>query len=106
MSSSNTSMELEKPTRPTITAPERIPRWRLVIDQARITQAVLDEQYEGQGSAESPFIVNWIEKDPGNPLLWSSGFRWWICAINALVTLAVAINSSAFSGRYFTGSIP
>ncbi|KAF1348048.1 MFS multidrug transporter-like protein [Delphinella strobiligena] len=68
------------------------------IDQERITLDVLNEAYEGQGTHESPYIVTWIEKDPGNPLQWSNGFRWWICAINVLVTLAVALNSSAFSG--------
>lgn len=79
--------------------PSDIPRWRLILDQERITLDVLNEAYDGQGTHESPYIVTWIEKDPGNPLQWSNGFRWWICAINALVTLAVALNSSAFSGK-------
>lgn len=72
-----------------------------MIDQDRITQDVLTEQYEGEGTPESPYIVQWIEKDPGNPQNWSNKFRWWICAINALVTLAVALDSSAFSGEFY-----
>ncbi|KAL1304265.1 hypothetical protein AAFC00_000676 [Neodothiora populina] len=99
--SSTTSADIEKPTMSSGThldLPERIPRWRMVFDKARITRAVYDEKYEGEGTDESPYIVTWIENDPGNPYTWPNGFRWWICAINAFVTLAVAINSSAFSG--------
>jgi hypothetical protein len=55
-----------------ITAPKAIPPWRLVLSHARITQAVVTHQYSSDSTTDNPYIVAWVESDPGNPMEFSS----------------------------------
>ncbi len=96
--SPNTNME-EKSTVAT-NLPSRIPPWRMVLDQERITSSVLNHPYDGKGTAEDPYIVTWIDNDHGNPMTFSKSFRWTICMLHAAATFVVALDSSAFSGPY------
>jgi hypothetical protein len=77
---------------------KRIPHWRLMIDQSRITPAVMTHKYEGSGTEVSPFIVSWIPNDPGNPMEFPTFKKWALSGIGAVSMLAVAFSSSAFSG--------
>ena len=83
-----------------VETPKRIPHWRLMIDQSRITNAVTTHQYEGAGTEEDPFIVTWIPDDPGNPMEFTTLKKWAVSGIAAVSMLAVAFNSSAFSGMF------
>jgi hypothetical protein len=78
--------------------PTKISAWRTVVDQARITQAVVDHKYEGSGTREDPYIVTWIERDPGNPMELPSARKWGASIVVAVGMLATAFSSSAFSG--------
>lgn len=82
-----------------VSAAKRIPHWRLVIDQSRITEGVVTHKYEGAGTEEDPFIVTWIPGDPGNPMEFTAFKKWAVSGIAAVSMLAVAFNSSAFSGK-------
>lgn len=79
--------------------PKRIPHWRLVIDQVRITPAVIAHKYDGAGTDADPFIVTWIPHDPGNPMEFSTPKKWFLSSISAVSMLATAFCSSAFSGK-------
>lgn len=79
--------------------PRPLPLFRLVVDQARVTEDVLQYPYEGSGTTEDPFVVTYIPNDAGNPFNWSSGLRWAITLVVAVETLSVAFASSAFSGE-------
>jgi len=79
--------------------PTNLPLSRLVLDQARVTKDVLHHQYAGAGTKESPYVVTWIENDPGNPLTWKKSFKWTVTMIAAIATLSTAFASSAFSGE-------
>jgi multidrug resistance protein len=81
-----------------VARPSRIPLHRLVLDQERITRAVLNASYEGQGTGNDPYVVTWIDDDPGNPMVFAKWQKWAICMLQAIVTFVVALNSSAFSG--------
>jgi hypothetical protein len=81
-----------------VARPSRIPIQRLVVDQERITRAVLNASYEGQGTDSDPYVVTWIDDDPGNPMVFAKWHKWAICMLQAVVTFVVALNSSAFSG--------
>lgn len=83
-----------------IVAQKKIPFWRLITDHARITPEVTDHKYDGSGTEEDPYIVTWIHNDPGNPMDFPPKRKWAIAAVAAISTLAVAFNSSAYSGRY------
>jgi hypothetical protein len=82
-----------------IEVPDSIPQWRLLIDQSRITQDVVAHEYEGSGTEEDPFIVNFLSKDTGNPMQFPSSRKWFISMVAAMSMLATAFVSSAFSGR-------
>lgn len=52
---------------------ERVPHWRLVLNQATITDAVLNYNYQGAGKEEDPYLVEWIPNDPQNPMNFPTG---------------------------------
>ncbi|KJZ69078.1 hypothetical protein HIM_11528 [Hirsutella minnesotensis 3608] len=76
----------------------RIPFWRMVVDQAAITPEVTNYRYAGSGTAEDPFLVEWIPDDPRNPIFFSNPVKWFITIMVGIITLAVALVSSAYSG--------
>ncbi|KAH6652576.1 putative MFS multidrug transporter [Truncatella angustata] len=78
--------------------PTRIPFWRKVVDQAGITESVMNHPYPGSGTAEDPYTVIWIPGDERNPQNFSAGTKWSITFVVALATLAVALVSSAYTG--------
>jgi multidrug resistance protein len=78
--------------------PRPLSLFRLVIDQARVTEDVINHPYQGDGTKEDPYIVTYIPHDAGNPFTWTTGRRWIIAMIVAVETLATAFASSAFSG--------
>ncbi|KIV89027.1 hypothetical protein PV10_08645 [Exophiala mesophila] len=78
--------------------PPPLSLFRLVLDQARVTEEVVAHEYEGAGTTEDPYIVTYIPNDAGNPFTWTQGRRWFVTGIVALETLCTAFCSSAFSG--------
>jgi multidrug resistance protein len=53
--------------------------------------------YEGNGTTESPFIVTWIENDPRDAQNFSNVKKWCLTMLVAIVTMAIALISSAYS---------
>jgi hypothetical protein len=76
----------------------RIPYWRLVVEQGIVTQEIIDYSYPGSGTEEDPYVVTWIPDDPRDPMRFSPGKKWSITIVMALATLAVSLDSSAYSG--------
>ncbi|KAJ4161601.1 uncharacterized protein LMH87_007632 [Akanthomyces muscarius] len=63
-----------------------------------VTRAVIDHEYHGKGTAELPFVIDFLPEDSFNPLSFSKGRKWLIITIQASATLAVTFASSAYSG--------
>lgn len=76
----------------------KVSHWRLLKDQAGVTPEVLSHKYAGHGTAESPYLVEFLPKDHWNPLTHSHVFKWTIALTQAGATLAVTFASSAYSG--------
>lgn len=72
--------------------------FKLLYDQAGVTHEVLHHDYPGDGTPESPYLVEFIPNDPRNPMSFSKAKKWSITILNAIATLAVAFASSAYSG--------
>ncbi|GFF48458.1 MFS multidrug transporter, putative [Aspergillus udagawae] len=53
--------------------------------------------YDGQGTQEDPFIVEFQKDDPGNPMNWSQLRKWFITAIVTFSVFAITFTSSAYS---------
>ncbi|KAJ9154866.1 Fluconazole resistance protein 1 [Pleurostoma richardsiae] len=79
----------------------RISHFRLVIDQAGVTPEVLNHTWQGQGTEESPYIVEFLPSDPRNPFQFPKWKKWFITILQAIATLAVAFVSTAYSGGVF-----
>jgi len=78
--------------------PSSVPHWKLVWDQGLITPEVVRWEYDGSGTEEDPYVVDWIDNDPRNPMLFSEVKKWSITILVAIATLAVAFVSSAYTG--------
>ena len=70
----------------------------VLLDQAGLDDEVLHFPYAGHGTAESPYLVDFLPNDPRNPMTFSKVYKWVITIIAAVSTLAVAFSSSAYSG--------
>jgi MFS family permease len=78
--------------------PRSIPFWRLVTQPGAITQEVFDHHYDGSGTDDDPYVVQWMPKDFRNPLQLSTRMKWSITMVAAMETLVVALVSSAYTG--------
>lgn len=72
--------------------------WFLVRHPSGVTNAVLHYRYPGQGTTESPYVVDFLPQDGSNPQQYSQSKKWTITMLQALATLAVAFVSTAYSG--------
>ncbi|PPQ86304.1 hypothetical protein CVT24_006487, partial [Panaeolus cyanescens] len=54
--------------------------------------------YQGQGSLNDPYVVEWEMNDPEDPYNWDTSFKWLITAQLALSTFTVSFSSSVYSG--------
>ena len=79
-------------------APSHVSHLKLVFDPAGVDARVLDHNYPGAGTADSPYIVDFLPEDPHNPLRFSNFKKWSIAIQQAIATLAVAFVSTAYSG--------
>jgi hypothetical protein len=80
------------------TKSRRLNYFRLIIDQGILTPEIEAWRYEGQGTAENPYIVTWIDADPRDPRQWSWVYKWFVVIVMAFAALTVTFASSAFSG--------
>ncbi|KAI0123872.1 major facilitator superfamily transporter [Xylariales sp. AK1849] len=72
--------------------------FKLLLDRAGVTPEVIAWSYMGKGTEEEPYIVDFLEDDPKNPMKFPQWKKWSITVVEALAVLAVAFCSSAFSG--------
>lgn len=75
-----------------------ISHWQMITDQGVVTDAIKNWEYDGQGTEEDPFVVEWIENDPRNPMTFSQMKKWIITIAVANSVLVISFCSSAFSG--------
>ncbi|KAF2472135.1 MFS general substrate transporter [Lindgomyces ingoldianus] len=78
--------------------PQGIPHWKLILEQGVVTQEISKWDYEGSGTEDDPYVVEWIENDPRNPMQWARTNKWVMCITMAFATLTVSFCSSAYAG--------
>lgn len=76
----------------------RISHLTMLLDQGVLTPEITDHHYDGSGTEDDPFVVTWIEKDPRNPLLFPTWYKWIAAITAAFATLAVSLCSSLYTG--------
>ena len=70
----------------------------MILDQGVVTKEIIEYEYEGEGTDEDPYVVEWIENDPRNPMTFSKTKKWIMAIAVANSVLVVSFCSSAFSG--------
>ncbi|KAL8738876.1 MAG: hypothetical protein Q9181_000403 [Wetmoreana brouardii] len=68
------------------------------VSSTLLTPEVRSHRYAGSGTKDDPYVVEFLPKDSGNPMGFSTIKKWTITILVAFVTLAVAFVSSAYSG--------
>ncbi|KAF5019984.1 hypothetical protein F66182_7997 [Fusarium sp. NRRL 66182] len=91
MTANGTDLEAQQPQ-------VKVSHFSLIFDQAGITDAVLNYNYVGNGTTESPHLVEFLPNDPRNAMNFSQSKKWLITILQAIATLAVAFVSTAYSG--------
>ena len=59
---------------------------------------VLNQDYEGHGTAKEPYLIDWVDADVENPQEFGSVYKWSVAIFVSIATLAVALSSSAYAG--------
>ncbi|KAF7197001.1 Major facilitator superfamily multidrug transporter mdrA [Pseudocercospora fuligena] len=78
--------------------PVQLSNFKQVISPAGVTKDVEEYKYDGAGTDEDPYVVVWIDEDPRNPMNWTNLHKWSVTMLVAVALLAVAFDSSAYSG--------
>lgn len=79
-------------------ARNKVSHWFLVLNPHGVTDEVLNHEFPGRGTPESPYIVDFLPNDASNPQQYPQSKKWTITMLQALATLAVAFVSTAYSG--------
>ncbi|WVQ71319.1 hypothetical protein IAR50_000847 [Cryptococcus sp. DSM 104548] len=61
-------------------------------------EEIVAKKCPGSGTAEDPYIVDWLPNDREDPQNWPSAYKWTTIFVVSWMTLAVALSSSAYSG--------
>lgn len=70
----------------------------MITDLGVVTNEMINYEYEGSGTEEDPYVVEWMENDPRNPMTWAKTKKWVLALCVANSVLVVSFCSSAFSG--------
>ena len=74
------------------------PHFKVVASQAYVVPEVLEHHYEGSGTEDDPYVVEFMPHDPRDPMMFGQVKKWTITVLVAFATLAVSFVSSAYSG--------
>lgn len=77
---------------------EGISHWQMITNQGVVTNDIVNWEYDGEGTEEDPYVVEWIDNDPRNPMTFAKTKKWIMAIAVANSVLVVSFCSSAFSG--------
>lgn len=78
--------------------PQPVSHWHLLSPRGVVTPDVLNASYEGSGTENSPYLINFIDRDPGDPKQYPSWKKWSIVATVSFTTFIAALGSSIYLG--------
>jgi hypothetical protein len=76
---------------------KRFPYLALMWHHGHVDECIRNHKYSGQGTVEDPFVVEWLENDPRNPMLFNDALKWLWTMLCAFSTFAVAFTTSAYT---------
>ncbi|CAF0943953.1 unnamed protein product [Adineta ricciae] len=63
-------------------------------------EKILSQQYQGQGTTEEPYKIEWILEDPENPQTWNTVYRWMLTVFVSVAATIVLFCSSVYVGEF------
>lgn len=73
--------------------------WQLLSLRGVVTNDILNsKEYEGSGTESEPYIISFLDNDPGDPKQLPRWKKWTIVATVSLVTFIAALGSSIYIG--------
>jgi multidrug resistance protein len=72
--------------------------FQLVRHKALLTPELLEYRWDGNGTAEDPYLVEWLADDPRNPMKFPQTRKWCYTALASVACLIVSFSSSAYPG--------
>ncbi|KAJ6024066.1 hypothetical protein N7540_004863 [Penicillium herquei] len=75
----------------------RLPLYKLVLSQSTITDDILEHQWDGDGTTESPYLVEWVHNDPRDPHQMQEWLKWSITLLQAASFLSITYASASLS---------
>jgi hypothetical protein len=78
-----------------------VAHFQSLLDRAPITDDIWHYQYTGDGTLDTPFIVEFIPGDSRNPVNFSTATKWTVTLLQAIATFAVTFVSTAYSAAIF-----
>ena len=75
----------------------RLPWLKMLYDQGIVSAPVVQYTYAGRGTQSHPYLVDFIDNDPRDPLNFPAWIKWSLTQVVALITLTVSFISSAYA---------
>ena len=75
----------------------RIPLYQLVLSQDTITDDILHHKWDGEGTTDNPYLVEWLSEDPRDPHQMQEWLKWSITLLQAASFLSITFASSSLS---------
>ena len=63
-------------------------------------EKILSQQYQGQGTTEEPYKIEWILEDSENPQTWNTVYRWMLTILVSVAATIVLFCSSVYVGEF------
>ncbi|KAJ3547802.1 hypothetical protein NM208_g1325 [Fusarium decemcellulare] len=76
----------------------RANHFQIVWNSAFVTDEALRHEYQGEGTREVPYLVEFLPNDSWNPMTFTKWKKWTITLLLGVATLAVTFASTAYSG--------
>ena len=73
---SEKAAELQKSNMDVESGREGISHWKMILDQGVVTNEIVNWEYEGSGTEEDPYAVEWLPNDPRNPMTFKKTKKW------------------------------
>jgi multidrug resistance protein len=64
------------------------------------TLTLLKQKYKGNGTEDSPFIIDWLDYDPENPKKWMNLYKSFLILITCSATFAIGFVTTAYIGPF------
>lgn len=78
--------------------PSTVSHWQLLSLRGVVTRDIIDAKYEGDGTESDPYIISFVDNDPGDPKSLPKWKKWQIVFSVSFISFVSALASSLYIG--------